>query len=229
MSKLNMPNDAFLREHPRNQNMRLEIRGADDNSRVITGVASTAEIDRMGDICDPDGATWKTPIPLLDGHDYSKVIGSVTTLKRTPEGVSFAARVAKVDAPATLRDRLDEVWTMIRERLLRTVSIGFMPTQWRAREGGDGGMVFTKFEILELSVVAVPANSGAVIETVAEAAGLSNLERALRDEPVWMTEILAPARARYAAERLAIPPRKGPGVVRLTDADYIRAGVKPAR
>ena len=87
--------------------------------------------------------------------------------------------------------------------------------------------LFTQFEILELSVVAVPANSGAVIETVAEAAGLSNLKRALRDEPTWMAEMLA--RARYAAERLANPPRKVVGVVCLTDADYIRAGVKLAR
>jgi|GEM_PF-7023160 len=221
MSKPNMPNDSWLREHPRNQTMKLEIRGADDDSRIITGVASTGEVDRMGDICDPNGATWKTPIPLLDGHDYSKVIGSVQSLKRTPEGVVFAARVAKVDTPATLRDRVDEVWTLIRNRLLRTVSIGFKPSAWRPRDGGQGGLVFEAFEILELSVVAVPANAGAVIETVAEAAGLSYLERSLRDEPAWMTEALAPVRAKAAAYRAA-GRWKSDHVVRLTPEEIAR-------
>jgi HK97 family phage prohead protease len=190
-----MPSDSWLREHPRSASMRLEIKGADDASRIITGIASTGEIDRMGDIVSPDGATWKTPIPLLDGHDYSRVIGSVTSLKRTPKGVAFSARVAKVDTPATLRDRLDEVWSLIRQKLLRTVSIGFKPTQWRAREGGQGGLVFEKFEILELSVVAVPANPGAVIQEVAEAAAY----RPLSPAELEVERMLAADRAQRSA------------------------------
>ncbi|MGF6814009.1 HK97 family phage prohead protease [Paraburkholderia atlantica] len=148
------------------------------------------------------GASWKVPLPLLDGHDYSKVIGTVQTLKRTPEGIAFSARVAKVDTPATLRDRIDEVWTLIRQRLLANVSIGFRPSAWRPRENGEG-MVFESFEILELSVVAVPACSSAIIESVAEAAEFSDLQRALANEPEWLKQEMAAIRARFHAGRRA--------------------------
>jgi HK97 family phage prohead protease len=218
------PHDGHLREHPRNTSMRLEIKSADDNTRQISGIASTGDIDRMNDVLDPAGAVWKTPIPLLEAHDHSKTIGTVSSLKRTPKGIEFTARVAKVSTPVSLAERLDTVWTLIRERLLNSVSVGFRPIEWRPRDGGKG-MVFTAFEILELSAVAVPANANARIESFSEAASYS--PSAIDAE---IDAVLAHGRSLTARQytdrvvRLDARDRRE-GVVRLTPADWQR--VKP--
>lgn len=43
----------------------LEIKAVDDDSQVISGIATTPETDRMGDIVDPMGAKFAAEIPLL--------------------------------------------------------------------------------------------------------------------------------------------------------------------
>jgi HK97 family phage prohead protease len=189
-----------LREHPRNAQLKLEIRGAEEASRIIKGIANSGEPDRYGDICDVSGASWKLPLPLLDAHDHSRVLGVVQTLRRTDKGLEFSARVAKVDSPPSLRERIDAVWTLIRHKLLTTVSIGFRPTKVRPRERGKGN-IYEEFEVLELSVVAVPADASARIQEVAEAAAY----RVLSPAEEMVERALAEARA-----------QRGAGIVRRT-------------
>ncbi|SAK40607.1 phage-like protein [Caballeronia temeraria] len=217
------PHDGYLREHARNTNMRLEIRSADESTREIRGIASTGDIDRMNDILDPAGAVWKTPLPLLEQHDHARIIGTVSSLKRTPKGIEFAARVAKVTTPASLAERIDTVWALIRTKLLNSVSIGFRPTAWRPRDDGKG-MVFEAFEILELSVVTVPANGRATIESVSEAASFT-------PSALDMEVAAVLARGRSTATRTitrvvrldgGAPARPSAGVVRLTPKDWQR-------
>ena len=42
----------------------LEIKAVDDDQRVITGIATTPEPDRVGDIVEPMGAKFANPLPL---------------------------------------------------------------------------------------------------------------------------------------------------------------------
>lgn len=43
----------------------LTIKAIDEDQRMITGLATTPETDRMGDIVESEGATYAKEIPLL--------------------------------------------------------------------------------------------------------------------------------------------------------------------
>jgi HK97 family phage major capsid protein/HK97 family phage prohead protease len=143
----------------------LTIKALDVEQRTITGLASTPEPDRMGDIVEPLGITYKNPLPLLLYHDTKKPVGAVTFKTPTLTGLEFEATLPTVTEPGALRDRIEEAWQSIKAGLLAGVSIGF-----RALEDSynktTGGTRFLKTEILELSLVSIPANAGATIHTI---------------------------------------------------------------
>jgi HK97 family phage major capsid protein/HK97 family phage prohead protease len=143
----------------------LNIKAVDEESRTITGIASTPTTDRMDDIVEPKGAQFKLPIPFLWQHRHSEPIGHVTAAKITDAGISVTVQLAKIDEPGTLRDRLDEAWQSIKLGLVRGLSIGFSPIE-SASIDGTWGYRFLKWEWLELSAVTIPANAEANIQTV---------------------------------------------------------------
>jgi hypothetical protein len=55
----------------------LEVKGiAEDSDYVtITGIASTPTTDKMGDIVEPMGAKFVTPMPLLWQHRHAEPVG----------------------------------------------------------------------------------------------------------------------------------------------------------
>jgi HK97 family phage major capsid protein/HK97 family phage prohead protease len=145
----------------------LTIKGVDPHQRTITGIASTPEPDRMGDIVEPLGVTYKNPLPLLLYHDAKKPVGQVTFKKPTADGLEFSASLPTIDAPGTLRDRVEEAWQSLKAGLLAGVSIGFRSIE-EAFNKDTGGFRFLKTEVLELSLVAIPANADATIHTIKE-------------------------------------------------------------
>lgn len=144
----------------------LQIKSFDEDLRVIEGIATSPEPDRVGDIVEPLGVNFKNPSPLLWMHMHDKPVGTVNFGKPTKAGVPFKAQIAKIAEPGTLKNRVDEAWQSVKSGLVSAVSIGF-----RALEDGiefleSGGIRFTKTELLELSLVTVPANAEAVIENI---------------------------------------------------------------
>jgi len=142
----------------------LDIRSVDEESRVIEGIASTPEPDRMGDIVEPMGAKFALPMPLLWQHEHDKPVGNVEFAAPTKAGIPFKARIAKVDEPGTLKDRVDEAWQSVKAGLVRAVSIGFRSLEHSRME--TGGLRFISWEWMELSLVTIPANSEAVITAI---------------------------------------------------------------
>ncbi|CAB3681682.1 hypothetical protein R8871_02546 [Paraburkholderia graminis C4D1M] len=142
----------------------LTVRSADDAARVIEGIASTPTPDRYGDIVEPLGAKFKTPMPLLWQHDATRPVGQVEFAKATKDGIPFRASIANIDDPGTLKDRLDEAWQSVKAQLVRAVSIGFRAIEYSFMD--DGGIHFLEWEWLELSLVTIPANSEATIQTI---------------------------------------------------------------
>lgn len=153
---------------------RLEIKTVDDDARVIRGVASTPDADRMGDIVEPLGLQFKNPVPLLWQHDHSAPVGTVKFDKPTKAGVTFEARLPKIAEAGRLKDRVDEAWQSVKAGIVRAVSIGFRSLEHSRME--DGGLRFLKSELLELSLVSVPANAGATITEI------RSIDRRLRAE-----------------------------------------------
>lgn len=143
----------------------LTIKAVDEDKRIITGIATTPETDRMGDIVESDGAEFKLPIPLLWQHDSDQPIGHVIKAKITKAGIEVTAQIAMMDEPGTLKDRLDEAWQSVKTGLVRGLSIGFSALE-TARIEGTYGLRFIKWLWLELSCVTIPANGSASIQTV---------------------------------------------------------------
>ena len=54
----------------------LEIKAVDDEKMVITGIATSPQVDRVGDVIEPLGVKFQNPLPLLWQHDHEKPIGS---------------------------------------------------------------------------------------------------------------------------------------------------------
>lgn len=142
---------------------RVEVKSFDDDQRYITGMASTPSVDRMGDIVEPMGATFEREIPLFVDHDSTQRVGRVKLGKPTKKGIPFEAWIVKVNEPGALRDRVDLAWQEVKYGLLQTVSVGFRILN-DAVENIASGYRFLQTEILELSLVPIPAQSEARIQ-----------------------------------------------------------------
>ena len=103
----------------------LQIKSMDPEMRTITGIATSASTDRMGDVVEPSGAQVMLPIPLLWQHDAGSPIGEVFACKPMKNGIEVQARIAKTDTPGQLKDRLDTAWESIKLGLVKGLSIGF--------------------------------------------------------------------------------------------------------
>lgn len=142
----------------------LEIKAVNDGERVITGIATTPSPDRMGDVVEPMGAEFAAEIPALWQHNHDEPVGHVRLGRPTPKGIPFTITLAKTDEPGALKERLDEAWQSVKLKLVRAVSIGFRAIEYALMEGG--GVRFLKTEILELSLVTVPANADCTITSI---------------------------------------------------------------
>jgi HK97 family phage prohead protease len=144
---------------------------ANSSKRGMTFVASDESVDRYGDIIRARGwdlSHFKNNPVLLFGHDSSAVpIGKVPDVR--VEGTRLVADVEfrpEGDSAAA-----DDVYSALQGGFLSAVSVGFLPTAepnaiWAADDpkhlSWPTGYEFVGQELLELSVVPVPANPQAL-------------------------------------------------------------------
>lgn len=133
------------------------------NGEGMEFVLSDATVDRVGDVIEPDG--WdlknfkKNPIALF-GHNSGFPIGKWENLR--VEGGKLIARL-KFAAKGTSA-RIDELASLVEQGILRAVSVGFRPIKSEPLdpERPYGPQRYTKQELLETSLVSVPANPAAL-------------------------------------------------------------------
>jgi uncharacterized protein len=142
----------------------LEIKSVSDDERTISGLATTPETDRMGDIVDPMGAKFAAEIPLLWQHQHDKPVGVAKFGKPTKKGIPFTATIAAIADAGPLKDLVDMAWQAVKAKLVRGVSIGFRSIEHSFMD--NGGIKFAETEIYELSLVTIPANASATIQTI---------------------------------------------------------------
>jgi len=122
-------------------------------------VLSDESVDRMGDVIRASG--WNltqfkaNPIALF-GHSHENILGVWENVR--VEGKSLLGRL-KLAKPGT-SPLIDTVRSLIDQRILKAVSVGFQPIEAQPRKGG--GYDFIKSALHEVSVVAVPANPSAL-------------------------------------------------------------------
>jgi hypothetical protein len=96
------------------------------------------------------------------------------------------------------------VFRLIDAGYINAVSVGFQPIEWEMAKSPDrrGGIDFIKQELLEISVVSLPANANALVE------GRSyGSRRTAADDPIRELAGVIGRMARAARMRNALPPR----------------------
>ena len=146
----------------------LETKSVDEGAEFVTirDIASTPATDRMGDIVDPLGAKFKTPMPLLWQHNHEQPVGRMTFAQPTAKGIPFEAVLPIIKELGRLKDRVDEAIHSLKYQLVAAVSIGFKPVEGQVERLKSGGLRFKEWEWFELSLVTIPAQSQAVITAV---------------------------------------------------------------
>jgi HK97 family phage prohead protease len=149
----------------------IQVRQVGDPAeRVLEFIASTAQVDRYGDIIEVEGwelDNWlKVPV-ILYGHDYGGFpIGQgISAIKDPLRGLVIQAKFAT----AAENPEADIAYRLALGGYIRAVSVGFMDLEREPildNEGNRTGWRFKRAELLEVSLVSVPANPGAVIVAV---------------------------------------------------------------
>lgn len=162
----------------------VQIKSLDATARTVSFVASTEAVDRMGDSIKLSG--WRldrfkqNPV-ILFGHDHDDLpIGKALSI-----GVEGDALVVVVQfASAEANPVAENVFRLIQEGCLNAVSVGFIMIRWEwvdDEENGRCGFDILEAELLEISVVPIPAHPDALVQ-----AGMKGLDASPILE--WMRE-----------------------------------------
>lgn len=123
-------------------------------------IMSTDDTDRMGDVVEIGGidlkAFRKNPVALWQ-HDAESPIGTWADVRK--EGGRLIGKLQL--AAAKTSPLIDRLRQLIEQRVLRAVSIGFRALE--IKPTGEGfGLRFLKSELVECSLVSIPANAAAL-------------------------------------------------------------------
>jgi HK97 family phage prohead protease len=145
----------------------LEQKSA-DGSLMIEGYANTVDKDRVGDVVLPKsfeksiGMYMDNPV-LLYQHNWDSIIGSVCEYQITDKGLYIKAKISNA------KD-VEDIRTKIREGTLRTLSIGYNEVESDYDEQTKTKVV-KELDLLEISVVTIPANPQSKFKPVEVDAG----------------------------------------------------------
>ncbi len=211
--------------------MTLEEKG---DVLVISGYASTGDVDRGGDQVLPEAFTEtvrdrasKSPIPMLLQHDGQKVLGDWPEMEIDAKGLAVVWNV-KYD--------IDECKIKIKNKDLNGLSIGYRVEEWEVRNAQgtvvynsnsglcpgydvddmwkeDSVRVIKKVELVEISVVSIPMNPFAFINSVKKffAIEQKNLMWSITEKKEWEAEPLeTPDETNHQETDVEIPAGETP-------------------
>jgi len=128
-------------------------------------VMSDETVDRMGDVIVAKG--WdlddfqKNPIALF-GHSHQNIIGKWENVQVSGKKLVGRLRMAREGTS----ELVNTVRSLVEQRILKSVSVGFMPQEMEPMLDKDGrhtgGYRFIKSVLSECSLVAVPCNPNAL-------------------------------------------------------------------
>lgn len=140
---------------------------SDVEKREFTAIITDNSIDRDSEVLLPEGMNkkeyMKNPI-ILFNHNSNEPIGTALGLRRSGNGWKATGKLAEGI------ERIDNVWKLVKQGVLKTISVGFRVDEQRAPTkkdiqefGKDVRNIISKWSLLEFSVVSVPANHNAII------------------------------------------------------------------
>ncbi len=136
-------------------------------NNIFKFIITTNNVDRYGDIVEPSGMDATTflenPVFLFNHISSSDLMPIGKCLSLTPSDTGVVGETIIHGKTELSKDAL----VMVQEGYLKAVSIGFMPTEWENLPAEKGSWCeprkYTKWQLLEYSLVNIPANPYALI------------------------------------------------------------------
>lgn len=192
------------------------LRALDPEQRTVRFIFSDGSVDRMGDTIDPNGwsttAFMKNPVILWSHDSAAPPIGRA--LRVWSDGTRLMGDIAF--APSETYAFADTIYRLVLGKYLSAGSVGFrgIDYKWADDPARPSGVDFKKQELLEFSLVTIPANANALVQ--AQVKGLLSMRDFRRihgqdgvDDDDGQAEALR-ARAKLRRLRLARLPSAAP-------------------
>ena len=180
MADLGSERVALVKTNPEVIQLRAKAQkpiSINDENRTISYLVSDETVDRMGDIIRVKGwnlASYRQNPVVLWGHEGKSVppIGKANNVRRRYGPARLTADIEF--APKEAFEFADTIYQLAVRGFVRATSVGFLPTaseevdeKKREKLGlGPFGQLYTGAELMEISVVAVPANPSALQDGV---------------------------------------------------------------
>ena len=135
----------------------------EQQSDIYTFVVSTPEVDRYGTIIIPSGIDYTSylnnPIVLAQHNADEWPIGKCLGFMMNGENLEATLQLHRIT------DEACEVADLVAAGYVKAVSVGIIPTESEEQTiDGKKVTVYTKSELVEFSVVSIPANRDALIK-----------------------------------------------------------------
>jgi len=181
--------------------LQFKAEDVDTESRIISGYASTYDLDQGGDII-VRGAFQKTletnakRVKVLWQHNSQMPIGRPVKMEEDERGLYVESYIAKTRQG-------DEALELAKEGIIDAMSIGYMVDESDYKD--DGVRVIKELSLMEYSLVTWGMNEQALITGV-KSADVRNLEIILREAGYSRSQAKAIAGAGLARLREASEP-----------------------
>lgn len=144
--------------------LKSEVKAVEGDDPVMDFIASDETLDRYNEVIKVDGwqlESFRANPVIPDCHDYSsiaKILGRARSVEvkagKLVNRVEFC-----MDNPMGAL-----AFKMAKGGFIKSQSVGFIPVEWTNGVGKDQpARTYSKCELLEISLVVVPANPGATI------------------------------------------------------------------
>ncbi|SHH04009.1 prohead peptidase. Unknown type peptidase. MEROPS family U35 [Kaistia soli DSM 19436] len=145
-----------------------------DDAGMISGTAwPFGTPDRVGDMIEKGAfAGASLPIPMLFAHDPAEPIGIWESATETEAGLEVRGRLL-VDTV----ERAREIRSLVQAGAVTGLSIGFMTRKAAPRKGG--GRNISDLNLVEISLVTIPAHPGARITASKDATAAIRIAEAI--------------------------------------------------
>lgn len=145
----------------------IEMRSLNESNRTCDFVASTDTVDSYGEIVDQSwdlGRFNANPVILYAHNRSSLPIGRATRC----EVVNGQLECTIEFATAAANPMAEQIWQLVRSKMLRAVSVGFIPGKMTTeyRPGFGDVVVLRENKLREISVVTLPANPDALAKSL---------------------------------------------------------------
>lgn len=173
---------------------------------VIKGYANVSVADRCNEVMPQN--CWNlenymiNPVILInhDQSDINSLVGKATLVEPRAEGLYFEAQIGAEGEDLT--DSQSTVVKLVRQGILKTLSVGFMPHDYEV-DKKTGVLTYKNAELLEISLVTVPMNQLSVLTSVKAFNGESEIlqieetKEVIEEEKIIPTISVEPANGDY--------------------------------